>query len=85
MKVMLVEPFGSGHHMSLHIRFAVKKLQSLNCELSLLTRRSAVTDPSFQTVKCYFLLSDVICMKFIIIINFFILSRIYHDIVPALI
>lgn len=51
MKVMLVEPFGSGHHMSLHIRFAVKKLQSLNCELSLLTRRSAVTDPSFQTVK----------------------------------
>ena len=51
MKVMLVEPFGSGHHMSLYIRFAVKKLQSLNCELSLLTRPSAVAHPSFQTVK----------------------------------
>ena len=48
---MLVEPFGSGHHMSLHIRFAVRKLQSFNCQLSLLTRRSAVADPSYQTVK----------------------------------
>jgi len=51
MKVMLVEPYGSGHHMALYVRHVIKKLKAEACDVSLLTTRSAVAHSSFQLLK----------------------------------
>lgn len=51
MKVMLVEPNGSGHHMALYVRYVTRKLLDEGCELSLLTTRSAIAHPSFHLLR----------------------------------
>lgn len=51
MKVMLVEPSGSGHHMALYVRHVVRKLKDEACEVSLLTTRSAVAHPGFRLLE----------------------------------
>ncbi|MBV5329565.1 MAG: glycosyltransferase family 4 protein [Chlorobium sp.] len=51
MKVMLVEPCGSGHHMALYVRHVIRKLKDEMCEVSLMTTRSAVDHPSFHLLK----------------------------------
>lgn len=51
MKVLIVEPKGSGHRMALYVRHVVRKLIDCGCELSLLTTRSAMSDPSYKLVK----------------------------------
>jgi len=48
MKILIVEPNGSGHHMALYVRHLVRKLIAEKCEVSLLTTRTAVGHPSFQ-------------------------------------
>lgn len=51
MKVMLVEPSGSGHHMALYVRHVIRKLKDEMCEVSLMTTRSVVGHPSFLLLK----------------------------------
>lgn len=51
MKVLLVEPIGSGHHMGLYVRHVMRKLKDDGCKVSLLTTRSAVAHPSFQLLR----------------------------------
>lgn len=48
MNVLLVEPIGNGHHMSLYVRFILRKLFQEGCRVSILTTRSTVNHPSYQ-------------------------------------
>lgn len=50
MKVMIIEPLGEGHHMHF-VRLAVRKFLRAKFKLSLVTRRSAIMNPSYQLVK----------------------------------
>lgn len=51
MKILIVEPNGSGHHMALYVRHVVQKLMDEKCAISLLTTRSAVAHPSFKSLE----------------------------------
>lgn len=51
MKVLIVEPNSSGHHMAMHLRIIIKKLSNLEFETSLLTTHSAVNSQSYMLVK----------------------------------
>jgi len=53
MKVLIVEPKGSGHHIALYVRYVVRKLIEEKCALSLLTTHSAVAHPSFKLLEDY--------------------------------
>ena len=53
MKVLIVEPKGSGHHIALYVRYVVRKLIEEKCTLSLFTTRSAVEHPSFKLLEDY--------------------------------
>ena len=53
MKILIVEPNGSGHHLALYVRHVVHKLVEEKCVISLLTTRSATAHSSFKLLEKY--------------------------------
>ena len=51
MKVLIIEPFSSGHHMAMHLKTIIRRLSALDCKLALLSTHSAVKDKSYLLVK----------------------------------
>lgn len=51
MKLLIVEPEATGHHMSLYTRLLVREAISNNWKIQILTTQRALNHPSFQLVK----------------------------------
>jgi glycosyltransferase involved in cell wall biosynthesis len=51
MNVLLVEPTGSGHHFILYLRLVILELSKNNYNISLLTTKNAIKEPSFLHIK----------------------------------
>lgn len=51
MRVLIVEPNASGHHMALYMRHVLQKLFDEGCNVSLLTTHSACSHPGYQLVR----------------------------------
>ena len=51
MKILIVEPNSSGHHMAMHLRTIILKLQKTNHELSLLTTKAAKNSSIYKILK----------------------------------
>lgn len=50
MKLMIIEPHASGHHMALYARWLVKVAVDRGWQLHLLTTKSAIEHPAFKCV-----------------------------------
>jgi len=51
MKVLIVEPNSSGHHMAMHLQIIIRKFNNLKFETSLLTTHSAVNSQGYKLIK----------------------------------
>ena len=51
MKLLIIEPVATGHHMALYVRFLVRAAYRRGWSISLLTTPSAFAHPSFELVR----------------------------------
>jgi glycosyltransferase involved in cell wall biosynthesis len=51
MKLLIVEPIASGHHMALYVRLVVREAYKREWKVGLLTSKGALKDPSFKLVQ----------------------------------
>ncbi len=51
MKLLVVEPYATGHHMALHVRLIARAAHARGWHLQLLTTATATSHPSFQLVR----------------------------------
>jgi glycosyltransferase involved in cell wall biosynthesis len=50
MKLLIVEPDATGHHMSLYVRLVVRAALARGINISLLTKKASTSHPSFRLV-----------------------------------